>query len=116
MTRLVRLIPNRGLPGPSGEGPGSPHVEDRGRRACGEGDPMQADGVLLEDGVIHTLDPDRPRAAAVAVRQDRIVMVGDGRDLRAAHPRFARVPLDGRAVVPAFTDSHIHLAACGLAL
>ncbi len=76
----------------------------------------QADGVLFEDGVIHTLDPERPHATAVAVQQDRIVMVGDDRDLRDAYPSFARVPLDGRTVLPAFTDSHIHLAACGLAL
>ena len=76
----------------------------------------RADGVLFEDGVIHTLDAERPRATAVAVQRDRIVSVGDGRDLREAYPRFARVPLDGRTVLPAFTDSHIHLAASGLAL
>jgi predicted amidohydrolase YtcJ len=43
-------------------------------------------------------------------------MVGEWRDLREACPRFARVALDGRTVLPAFTDSHIHLAAYGLAL
>ncbi len=76
----------------------------------------RVEGVLFEGGVVHTLDPQCPSATAVAVQQDRIVMVGDGRDLRAACPRFARVALDGRTVLPAFTDSHIHLAAYGLAL
>ncbi len=76
----------------------------------------RVEGVLFEGGVVHTLDPQCPSATAVAVQQDRIVMVGDGRDLREACPRFARVALDGRTVLPAFTDSHIHLAAYGLAL
>ncbi|HTD47445.1 MAG TPA: amidohydrolase [bacterium] len=73
-------------------------------------------GALFEDGRIHTLDPRRPRAAALAVRDGRIVAVGEREELRDAFPRFARVGLDGRAVLPAFTDSHIHLAAVGLAL
>ncbi len=74
------------------------------------------EGVLFEGGLLHTLDPQYPRATAIAVRGDRIVMVGDGRDLREARPRLARVDLNGRTVLPAFTDSHIHLAAYGLSL
>jgi predicted amidohydrolase YtcJ len=102
----------------SGEDPRSRHGEDSRLENVPEGDlrMLQADGVLFEDGVIHTFDPECPVATAVAVQRDQIVGVGDARDLREAYPRFAREPLSGRTVLPAFTDSHIHLAACGLAL
>lgn len=73
-------------------------------------------GVLFEGGVVRTLDPRCPRVAALAVRGGNIVAAGDDRELREAFPRFARVGLDGRTVLPAFTDSHVHLAAYGLAL
>ncbi|HLW58868.1 MAG TPA: amidohydrolase [bacterium] len=75
-----------------------------------------AQGVLFEGGVIHTLDPACPAATALAVRGGRIVAVGDRETLREAFPGFARIGLQGWAVVPAFTDSHIHLAAVGLAM
>ena len=50
------------------------------------------------------------------MRGGRIVAVGETRELRDAFPAFARVALDGRTVLPAFTDSHIHVAALGLSL
>jgi predicted amidohydrolase YtcJ len=72
--------------------------------------------VVFEGGVIHTFDPRWPRATALAVRGERIVAVGSQEEVRRAFPRFARVGLDGRTMLPAFTDSHIHLAAYGQAL
>jgi len=76
-----------------------------------------ADGVVLfEGGTIHTGDPRHPRASALAARGEWIAAVGGGPDLRAAFPGARRVDLGGLAVFPAFTDSHIHLAAVGLAL
>lgn len=73
-------------------------------------------GVLFEGGAIWTGDPGRPRASALAVERGWIVAIGETADLRGAFPGFARVGLDGCAVLPAFTDSHIHFAAYGLAL
>ncbi len=73
-------------------------------------------GILFEGGKIWTGDPSRPRAQALAVRRGWIVAVGETADLRDVFPRFRRVSLDGCAVLPAFTDSHIHFAAFGLAL
>lgn len=75
-----------------------------------------AQGLLFERGTIWTGDPGRPRATALAVERGWIVAVGDTADLRDAFPDFARVSLEGCAVLPAFTDSHIHFAALGLAL
>lgn len=73
-------------------------------------------GLLFEKGTIWTGDPSRPLAQALAVERGRIVAVGETDDLQDAFPRFSRVSLDGCAVLPAFTDSHIHFAAFGLAL
>lgn len=73
-------------------------------------------GTLYEDGEIRTFDPGHPRATALAVRGERIVAVGETRALRDAFPSFARVGLGRRIVLPAFTDSHIHLAGFGLSL
>jgi predicted amidohydrolase YtcJ len=77
---------------------------------------MSGDGYLFEGGLVRTLDPRVPRATALAVQGERIVAVGERRELREALPGFTRVGLDGRTVLPAFTDSHIHFAAVGLAL
>jgi predicted amidohydrolase YtcJ len=77
---------------------------------------MAADGSLFEGGSIRTLDPRIPRGEALAVQGERIVAVGGRSELREAFPGFVRVGLEGRTVLPAFTDSHIHFAAVGLAL
>ena len=71
--------------------------------------------VLFEHAVIHTGDPETPRATALVARGERIVAAGDRAGLRDAFPHARRVDLGGLAVFPAFTDSHIHLAAVGLA-
>jgi predicted amidohydrolase YtcJ len=60
-------------------------------------------------GEIHTVDPDRPPAEAVAVRSGRIVAVGSERECRAAAGDPARVvDLRGRALLPGFIDTHLH--------
>ncbi|HXF82682.1 MAG TPA: amidohydrolase [bacterium] len=73
-------------------------------------------GVLFTGGRIHTLDPRRPRAEALAAAGGRVVAVGSSDELRAAFPRFRRVDLEGLVVVPGFTDAHIHLPAYGISL
>ena len=77
-----------------------------------EGEPGQA-GTVYEDGSIWT---GGAPASALAVRGGRIAAVGETRDLRDAFPAFARVSLGGLTVLPAFTDSHIHVASFGLSL
>ncbi|HLJ60871.1 MAG TPA: amidohydrolase [bacterium] len=73
-------------------------------------------GVLFEGGRIYTTVAGGPDAAALAVEGERVAAVGEVQDLRARFPHFARIPLDGRTVLPAFTDSHIHIAGFGLSL
>jgi predicted amidohydrolase YtcJ len=58
---------------------------------------------------IRTLDPDRPWASAVAIRDGSIVAVGADAEVRWAGAPGAEL-IDGRgmAIVPGLTDSHMH--------
>ncbi len=75
-----------------------------------------ADLVFL-NGTVYTVDPDRPRAGAVAVFGDRIVAVGTNSEIRSRIGRSTRiVDLEGRFVVPGFVDDHTHFAQAGALL
>jgi predicted amidohydrolase YtcJ len=69
--------------------------------------------VILENGVVLTMDPSLPRAAALAIAGERVAG-GVGTHERAlATPD--RVDLGGRCVLPGFTDSHVHFPTWALA-
>lgn len=73
--------------------------------------------VLLVNGNIITGDRARPRAKALAVRGDAIVLVGDNQSILALQRRQTDViDLQGKTVVPGFNDSHMHLINYGLSL
>ncbi|HMB94017.1 MAG TPA: hypothetical protein VKP65_24420, partial [Rhodothermales bacterium] len=65
----------------------------------------QAD-LVLHNAVIYTVNPDQPRAEALAVRGDRILMVGTNDDLLAAYPDAETVDAEGHAVIPGLIDAH----------
>ncbi|MBX3737960.1 MAG: amidohydrolase [Candidatus Didemnitutus sp.] len=70
--------------------------------------------LLIVRGNLYTLDPAQPRATALAVRDGRIVFVGDdaGADkFRAAARRV--LDLHGATAVPGLNDAHLHLAGIG---
>ncbi|MYS43793.1 amidohydrolase family protein, partial [Streptomyces sp. SID5998] len=77
---------------------------------------------ILTGARIRTLDPDRPSAHAVAVKDGRIVAVGDAADVpdwRGAHTEV--VDLAGATLTPGLVDGHSHpylgvLTAAGLDL
>ncbi|MGZ3426281.1 MAG: amidohydrolase, partial [Polyangia bacterium] len=69
--------------------------------------------LVLRNGEILTQDPAHPRARAVAVRGGVIVAIDDVDKLVGAKTRV--IDLHGRAVVPALTDAHAHLAGLGFA-
>jgi predicted amidohydrolase YtcJ len=62
--------------------------------------------VILENGVIRTLDPSLPVARALAVAGDRVAGGVGVHETALASPET--VDLRGRCVVPGFTDSHVH--------
>ena len=74
-----------------------------------------ADLVLL-GGRVATMDPARSWATAVAVRDGRIIAVGDDASVRPLiGPRSRVIELAGRTVTPGFGDAHVHPIHGGLA-
>ncbi len=82
---------------------------------CGLATPEAS--LIVAGGDIVTLDPDRPRARALAVRGERILAVGDETEIARYRGReTVELALAGRAVVPGFVDHHVHLLNLGLSL
>ncbi|MGE0539526.1 MAG: amidohydrolase [Dehalococcoidia bacterium] len=64
---------------------------------------------LLTNVTIHTIDPTRPRASAVAIKDGRIAAVGESASLLQARERETEViDLGGRCLIPGFVDAHNH--------
>ncbi|MGI5156581.1 amidohydrolase [Microbispora sp. CA-102843] len=75
---------------------------------------MHAD-LLFVNGHVFTADPAAPRARAVAVRDGRVVAVGDDHDVRDLRgPGTEVVDLAGRLLAPGFQDAHAHPVMGGL--
>jgi predicted amidohydrolase YtcJ len=69
--------------------------------------------MILENGVIRTLDPALPTARALAVAGSHVAGGIGTHERELASPE--RVDLGGRCVVPGFTDSHVHFPSWALA-
>jgi predicted amidohydrolase YtcJ len=69
--------------------------------------------VILDNGVIRTLDPSLPTGAALAIAGPLIT--GGVGTHEWALPTPERVDLRGRCVMPAFTDAHVHFPTWALA-
>lgn len=67
---------------------------------------------VLKGGQVITWCEDEPRAEAVAMAHGRILAVGDASDVEdLIGPDTRVVDVDGRVVLPGFTDAHSHLAS-----
>ena len=67
---------------------------------------------LLRAQTILTMDPARPRAAAIGIEGGRIVAVGDVEAVRGELPPDAEeIDAGARTVVPGFVDAHNHYLA-----
>jgi len=72
---------------------------------------------LLTGGRVWTAEAARPWAEAVAVRDGRILYVGDAAGAaRLRGPKTRLFPLGSRLVLPGFDDAHIHLMSGALSL
>src|SRR5690348_11356095 len=69
--------------------------------------------MILENGVIRTMDPSLPRARALAIAGDRIAGGVGTHETALASPDV--VDLGGRCVLPGFTDSHVHFPSWAVA-
>jgi len=71
--------------------------------------------MILFNGIIHTMDESCPFSEAVAVCGQRIVAVGNSEEVRKlATKGTLMIDLQGKTVVPGFTDAHIHLVSYSL--
>ncbi|HEX2045692.1 MAG TPA: amidohydrolase [Gaiellaceae bacterium] len=69
--------------------------------------------MILENGVVRTLDPRLPTAHALAIAGERIAGGVGTHERELASPD--RVDLGGRCVLPGFTDSHVHFMQWSIA-
>ena len=77
---------------------------------------MPADLALINGNII-TINPSKPQAQAVAIKDNRIVKVGTNREIKALIKKSTKViDLNGKTVVPGLIDTHIHMAGFGKTL
>jgi hypothetical protein len=85
--------------------------------SCGGGRPAERADLVLTNGAVYTMDAARPWASALAVAKGKILYVGDDPGaLRLRGGSTVVADLEGRMVLPAFQDSHIHLVTGGIEL
>jgi predicted amidohydrolase YtcJ len=68
--------------------------------------------MILQNGVVRTMDPSLPTARALAIAGSRVA--GGVSTHEAALPSPDVVDLRGRCVLPGFTDSHVHFPTWAL--
>ena len=82
--------------------------------ACAAGGPEDAADLVLINGDVYTLDEARPAAEAIAVRGERIAVVGSNAEAEAlVGPDTRVIDLDGAFVSPGFNDGHVHVESTG---
>ncbi|MBA3429205.1 MAG: amidohydrolase, partial [Actinobacteria bacterium] len=69
--------------------------------------------MILENGVIRTMDPSLPTARALAIAGGQLAGGVGVHETALASPET--VDLGGRCVLPAFTDAHVHFPTWSLA-
>ncbi len=76
--------------------------------------PLQAT-TLLVNARIHTMDPARPEASALAWKEDgRLLAVGDTADLKKQYPDANVEDAKGATVIPGLIDAHGHMLGLGM--
>jgi len=72
--------------------------------------------LILHNGRVYTVQPGNTEAAAIAIRDGRILAVGADREILAlAGKRTRQIDLARRRVLPGFNDAHAHPWAGGVA-
>ncbi|HVV72736.1 MAG TPA: amidohydrolase, partial [Verrucomicrobiae bacterium] len=73
--------------------------------------------LLLVNASVHTMDPERPTAQAVAISGNRIVSVGTTAQVRSlAGPGTRVIDAEHQLVLPGFNDAHVHFLMGGFSL
>ncbi len=75
---------------------------------------MSAD-IILHSGLVTTLNPARPTASAIAIKDGTFLVVGNEQEVMAhAGPKTRIVDLKGKRVLPGLIDNHTHVVRGGL--
>src|SRR5262245_2052384 len=70
--------------------------------------------LILRGGKVVTVDDGRPEAEAIAIRGDRIVVVGAAADVQSlVSPKTRVIELNGRMAMPGFIEGHGHFLSLG---
>lgn len=73
--------------------------------------------LILINGTVHTMDSNNPRAEAVAVKNGKIVRVGNNEEILSLKNHNTEIiDVKGKVVTPGFNDSHMHLLSFGSSL
>jgi predicted amidohydrolase YtcJ len=71
--------------------------------------------MILHNGPVYTMDPRLPRVSALAIAGTAVAGGVDVREGNSDTVGHERIDLDGRCVVPGFTDAHVHFQEWALA-
>jgi predicted amidohydrolase YtcJ len=74
---------------------------------------MKTADLILRNGRIATLDPRKPQASSLAIKDGRILALDTDEEYQRG-PETLEVDLHGRTVIPGLNDSHLHLIRGGL--
>ena len=78
-------------------------------------EPAEVADIIFTNGSIYTVDVNRSWATTVAIRDDRIIYVGDESGAAPLHGSMTKVvDLGGRMMMPSFQDIHIHPITSGM--
>src|ERR1700674_5541670 len=73
--------------------------------------------MIITNARIYTVNPQQKWAEAIAVRGDKIIAVGDRKQIEALRgPATREIDAQGRLLLPGFTDCHIHFMDGSLGL
>lgn len=79
--------------------------------------PVIPAGLVLINGGIYTVDPDRSWQEAAALRDGLIIAVGDNSEIESMiGPETRIIDLEGKMAMPGFHDAHVHPMMGGYAL
>jgi len=79
--------------------------------ACGDDkyEQTRSADLIFESGSVYTMDPKLPEAEAVAVKEGKIVYVGDDTGLKEWRGKDTQIiNLKGKMLLPGFVDTHNH--------
>ena len=75
---------------------------------------VDEDVVIVANGNILTMNANQPTASAMAIKEGKIIEVGDLASVKkAAGKSYEYVDLEGKTVVPGFIESHDHMVQYG---